>query len=188
MTLFAVNGVRAPLLAVAIRVMLLFGVSIALTHAEENLANKIKAAYLYNFTKFITWPSIQTNTFNICLVGNDQFKDLLHSLEDKIAQDKPIRILHYDTVKQVKNCQIVYFDEVDLRTEPGQPSTTLVMGNLANSLTVGSQPFFAETGGMIGFAIEQEKIRLHINLKVLKQSGLGISAKLLEVSTIVGED
>jgi uncharacterized protein DUF4154 len=41
---------------------------------------------------------------------------------------------------------------------------------------------------MIGFVLEEEKVKLHINLKALKQGGLGISAKLIEVSTLVGED
>jgi hypothetical protein len=184
---FAYDGLLAKFLAAVTRIILLISLSVGLAHGEENLEYKIKAAYLYNFTKFITWPEINTSTFNICLVGNDPFKDLLDSLETKTALNKPIRILRYSNVKQVKDCQIVYFDNIDTLSNIAIPNALLV-GNLTNSLTVSSQPFFAETGGMIGFVLEQEKVKLHINLKTLKQSGLGISAKLIEVSTLVGED
>lgn len=187
MVLFVKDGLSTHLLVTVARLFLLITLTVGMAQAEENLEYKIKAAYLYNFTKFITWPDLQGTTFNICLVGGDPFQELLDNLEAKTVQDKPIRIFRYDTIKQAKNCQIVYLDNPDTRVNAASPNTLLV-GNLSDSLTVSSQPFFAESGGMIGFVLEQEKVRLHVNLKVLKQSGLGISAKLIEVSTIVGED
>lgn len=187
MVLFVKDGLPTPLLVAVTRFALLIGLSIGMARAEENLEYKIKAAYLYNFTKFITWPTLQDTSFNICLVGTDPFQNLLDSLETKTVQAKPIRIVRYDNVRQIKNCQIVYFDNADIHTNIALPNT-LMVGNLTGSLTVSSQPFFAESGGMIGFVLEQEKIKLHINLQALKNSGLGISAKLIEVSTVVGED
>lgn len=185
--MFVKNGLPTHFLVAVARFFLLISLTVGVARAEENLEYKIKAAYLYNFTKFITWPDLQGTTFNICLVGGDPFQELLDSLEAKTVQDKPIRIFRYDNIKQAKNCQIVYLDNADIRVAAAIPNTLLV-GNLSNSLTVSSQPFFAESGGMIGFVLEQEKVRLHVNLKVLKQSGLGISAKLIEVATIVGEE
>jgi len=187
LVLFVKDGLSTPLFVAVTRFVLLISLTVGMARAEESLEYKIKAAYLYNFTKFITWPALQGTTFNICLVGGDPFQDLLDSLEAKTVQDKPIRIFRYDNIKQVKNCQLVYLDNTDIRINEAIPNALLV-ANLSNSLTVSSQPFFAESGGMIGFALEQEKVKLHINLKVLKQSGLGISAKLIEVSTVVGED
>lgn len=185
--MFVKDGLSRHLLVAVARLFLLSTLTVGIAQAEENLEYKIKAAYLYNFTKFITWPDLQGATFNICLVGGDPFQELLDSLEAKTVQDKPIRIFRYDNIRQAKNCQIVYLDNPDTRVNAASPNTLLV-GKLSDSLTVSSQPFFAESGGMIGFALEQEKVKLHVNLKVLKQSGLGISAKLIEVSTIVGED
>jgi hypothetical protein len=53
---------------------------------------------------------------------------------------------------------------------------------------VGEEPTFTNQGGMIAFVKQQDKIKLHINLKLLQQAGLKISAKLLEVSEIIGGD
>ncbi|WP_230874862.1 YfiR family protein [Methylomonas sp. LL1] len=158
-----------------------------MAYGDESLEYKIKAAYLYNFTKFITWPENHATTFNICIVGGDPFRKLLDNLESKTAFDKPIRVFRYAHIKQAKDCHIAYFDKIEDVTSISAPNS-LIVGALPSTLTVGSQPFFAESGGMIGFVLEQEKIKLHINLKALKLSGLEISAKLIEVSTLVKED
>lgn len=151
---------------------------------EYNLEYKVKAAYLYNFTKFITWPEKHSPTFNICILGHDPFGNLLDTLESKTVQDKPIRLYKFDTSRQARDCDIVYFDNPDQRAELTLPGVLLV-GSLKSALTVSSDPFFAESGGMIGFALDDGKVKLHINLRVLKQSGLTISAKLIEVATLV---
>ena len=41
---------------------------------------------------------------------------------------------------------------------------------------------------MIGFVVENEKVKLHINLNALRKNGLGVSAKLIEVATLVEGD
>jgi hypothetical protein len=187
LTPFSSDGFFAQLCAVVLRIALLLGCAVEPAYAEDSLEYKIKAAYLYNFTKFITWPLIQDRTFNICLLGNDPFQDLLLKLEEKTAQDKPIHVIYYDSAEKISNCQIIYFGDSN-QTTSSSLANTLAFKNLDGSLTVGSQPLFAESGGMIGFALEHDKIRLHINAKTLKRSGLVISAKLLEVASIVGED
>lgn len=185
--LFAPDGLSVKYIAAVTKITLLICLFSGQAYGEESLEYKIKTAYLYNFTKFITWPKTNNPTFNICLVGDDLFQNLLDSLETKTAQDKPIRIFRYGHIKQVKDCQIIYFSHSDTHLDLSLTNALLV-GNLNNRLSVSSQPFFAESGGMIGFVLDQEKVKLHINLKAIKQSGLEISAKLIEVSTLVGGD
>lgn len=173
---------RAALYA---KTVLLCGWVISAAHADEPILEyKVKAAYLYNFTKFITWPSHSGSSFNICLIGDNPFGNLLDALETKTVADKPIRLRRLDSLKQAQDCQILYAEKTDQRIDLNLAGVLLV-GNLGKTLTVSSQPFFAESGGMIGFVLDDEKVRLHINLKALKQSGLSISAKLIEVATLV---
>ena len=171
-------GLSARPIAATTKIALLFCISIGVVLGSESLEYKIKAAYLYNFTKFISWPEKNTTTFNICIVGDDPFKGLLNSLETKTALGKPIRVFRYSDVKQATGCHIIYFDTSSV------PANTLVSG----SLSVSSQPLFAESGGMIGFVLENEKVKLHINLNALRKNGLGVSAKLIEVATLVEGD
>ncbi|OAI20290.1 hypothetical protein A1507_05115 [Methylomonas koyamae] len=159
--------------------------SLPKAQAEDNeLEYKVKAAYLYNFTKFITWPAKTSPTFNICIIGNDPFGHLLDPLETKTVQDKPIKLIRYDSAKQARDCDIAYFDNPDQRPEQAMAGV-LTVGSLKAALTVSSQPFFAESGGMIGFVLNDAKVKLHINLKALKKNGLSVSAKLIEVATLV---
>lgn len=152
--------------------------------SDENLEYKIKTAYLYNFTKFIEWPAKSSATFNICIMGNTPLKAFLPSLEAKSALDKPIRIHYYDSVQQASNCDIAYFEQVSL--QPGSNLTELLQApQLNGAVTVGSQDRFAESGGMIGFSLVQEKLKLRINLQAFKRQELNISAKLIEVATLV---
>jgi len=156
---------------------------------DDNIEFKIKTAYLYNFTKFIVWPESAVPTFNLCVIGNTPIKSMLASLENKSVADKPIRIRYFDSVAQVSDCHIAYFER--LETADGVTPNTLLLANTLNrTLTVGSQDNFAEQGGMIGFVLEDEKLKLHINLPAIKRQGLSISAKLIEVASKVkgGED
>lgn len=170
------DSLFASLVATIARLILLLSLSLSQAYADDSLEYKIKAAYLYNFTKFITWPSLETDTFNLCVIGHDPFQDLLNSLESKTALDKPIRIIRYSNVSQAQDCHIAYFDQVIPRVTPNK------------ALTVGSRTGFAEAGGMIGFVLEDERVKLYINLKALKQNGLSISAKLIEVGTLIDGD
>lgn len=150
--------------------------------AEEagSMEYKVKAAYLYNFTKFITWPEKATPYFNICIVGEDPFGPLINTLENKTALDKPIRVLYLTPGKPLKDCHIAYVDS------PANATTTNTRGLLiVGSLTPDTASSFFAHGGMIGFSLEDDKVKLRISLKGLKQAELNISAKLIEVSTLV---
>jgi hypothetical protein len=68
----------------------------------------------------------------------------------------------------------------------GNVSAKSIATSVKNTLTVGEDTAFIGQGGMIAFVKQQDKIKLHINLKLLQQSGLKISAKLLEVSEVIG--
>ncbi len=184
MLFFTHNGWSARLLIAVNLILLLFASDRCTAQGDENLEYKIKTAYLYNFTKFIIWPENNSPTFNICVVGNTAVSSLLASLEKKTALDKPVRIRYFDSTKQIADCHIAYFEQIETRNKTST-SDLLLSTSLHNTLTVSSQPLFAEAGGMIGFVVEDEKVKLHINLKTLKQQGLGISAKLIEVATLV---
>lgn len=54
-------------------------------------------------------------------------------------------------------------------------------------LTVGERDNFAQDGGMIGFCLEQNKIRFEINLDAAERAKLRISSRLLALAkTVIG--
>jgi YfiR/HmsC-like len=159
---------------------------------DSNLEYKIKAGYLYNFTKFITWPKLNGSTFNLCLLGDDPFGTVIDPIEKKTAFDRAIKVFRLDETVFLSSsalktdCNILYVSDVDnLKTvfEKIQASP-----NKAEILIIGESESFVEDGGMIGFVSRNGKIKLQINLKSVKQTGLKISAKLLEIADLIKED
>jgi hypothetical protein len=153
---------------------------------DDNAEHKIKAGYLYNFIKFVTWPSVKTANFNICIVGHDPFSALIDPIENRTAFGLPIKLLRLDTPPEHRRCHIIFTDAAN----PNALLDRCIREFSVNSktLVVGEGDDFAERGGAISFVIRDGKIKLQINLKALQQSGLTISAKLLEVAEIVGAD
>ena len=153
-------------------------------YAEDTTVEyKIKAGYLYNFTKFVTWTDDNSETFNICILGNDPFGELIDPIEQQSVMGRPIKLFRLGGAlgsKKQPHCHILFVSSsvVDMP----------VAQDIDNTLVVGEGGRFMTQGGMIGFVIKLGKIKLQINLKPIKQSGLKISAKLLEVADVVKGD
>ncbi|MDO9107322.1 MAG: YfiR family protein [Methylovulum sp.] len=144
---------------------------------DSSVEYKIKAGYLYNFTKFITWPADGSSTFNLCILGADPFGNLIDTIEQRSASGRPIKLFRLERLTGEPHCHILF----------ASTAKALAMGQGGGStLTVGENEGFAAQGGMIGFVNKDSRIKLQINLPAIRQNGLQISAKLLEVADIIG--
>ena len=153
-------------------------------YAEDTTVEyKIKAGYLYNFTKFVTWADDNSETFNLCILGNDPFGELIDPIEQQSVMGRPIKLFRLDSLRGSKaypHCHILFVSSSVADAPLAQ--------DVDNTLVVGEGGKFIAQGGMIGFVNKLDKIKLQINLKSIKQSGLKISAKLLEVADVVKGD
>ncbi len=149
---------------------------------ERDVEYKVKAGYLYNFTKFITWPENKSKTFDLCIFGKDPFGPIIDPIEKRTVKNKPIRLYRIQKLQEAKHCHLIYFSSL----ASGQISWPgiLTVNSASPALTVGESKQFAETGGMIAFFKRENKVKLYINLKSLRNSGLEVSAKLLEVAEV----
>jgi len=147
---------------------------------DSKVEYKIKAGYIYNFTKFVSWTESAVATFNFCILGDDPFGPLIDPIEQKVAQGRPIKVFRLNELNNDHQCHILYIntDDFSIKDLP-------INHGAFKTLTVSENNGFAAQGGMIGFVYRDGKIKLQINLDAVKQSGLRISAKLLEVAEIV---
>ena len=159
---------------------------------DSSVEYKIKAGYLYNFTKFVTWPEINSETFNLCILGEDPFGELIDPIEKRSAFGRPIKLFRFDSLDALKrtnnkpHCHIIFVSSsLGSVRKDIIGDGALVIRDLNKTLTVGESDNFAMQGGMIGFVNREGRIKLQVNLKKIKQSDLKVSAKLLEVSEIV---
>jgi hypothetical protein len=164
----------------------------ALCADDSSVEYKIKAGYLYNFTKFVTWPEDKSETFNLCILGTDPFGELIDPIEQRSAFGRPIKLFRFDSLNSLShtnnkpNCHILFISSsIGSAIKDTISKNTLVIRDISKTLTVGESNDFAMQGGMVGFVNREGRIKLQINLKKVKQSDLKVSAKLLEVAEIV---
>ena len=152
----------------------------------NSIEYKIKAGYLYNFTKFISWPENESETFNLCIIGKDPFGSIINPIEKRSVNNKPIRLYRLNLISDVHHCHIVYFGDSDRQWEKVDLplSGILTVGSLKNTLTTGETKKFTQAGGMFAFFLKEGKVKLQINLQALKKSNLEVSAKLMEIADI----
>ena len=169
--------------------VLLYGFSAAALNTsadkEKYAEYTVKAAYLFNFAKFVEWPS---ETFadpslplGICIIGEDPFGTALDSIKDKNVKGKKLEIRQYAGNSELKGCHIMFISP----SEKKNLADILEMTKDRHILTVSDMKKFADHGGMIYMNKAKNKIRLEINHEAAKHSGLKMSSKLLKIAKII---
>lgn len=156
----------------------------AQSHAELK-THQIKAAYLYQISKFVFWPeqSKQASSFNVCQLGVDRYQGSLQKMAGRTVFQKPVVIKMVADLNQAKTCHLLILSS----PKAVDKSTLQAWLQKHNILTVvdGSENWDI---GMVSFALEEQRVRLHINLNLAKQSGLSFAANLLEVASVIHRD
>jgi len=152
---------------------------------KKSLEYKVKAAYLYNFAKFVVWPVGVLNessniTINYCIYGKDPFGHAISLIKNKVVQGHKVRINYLNPGDGVEFCHVLYFANTS-------PEAFRLLAQHQNSpiLTVSDAENFASNGGCIGLNISGGKVRFNINAKAIEEAGLKVSAKLMELAEVV---
>lgn len=151
------------------------------THREY----QIKAAFLYNFAAFVTWPKSSFATTEAPLVigisGTDPFGNFIDALvENEVVRGHPVVVRRITTTEELQHCHIVY---VSARNGDAMRRVIALLKNKP-VLTVSDAADFTKAGGMIQFYTENNRIRLRVNVKAASVANLTISAQLLKVADI----
>jgi hypothetical protein len=172
-------------LALCTALTLLLSFAPALVSAQQHATDKqIKAAYLYNLGKFVRWhdrmPSL--DSLEICVLGKDPFGAVLDStVAGESVDGRKITVRRVAKVQDATPCSILFVSS----SEEGRLGSVLTFVQSLSVLTVSDMPHFAEKGGMIGFVMQEERIRFEVNLGAAERSHLALSSELLKVATRV---
>ncbi|MBF0627211.1 MAG: YfiR family protein [Magnetococcales bacterium] len=157
----------------------------ATTWAETASEAQVKGAYLYHFTKFVTWPTSvfadDGDEFHLCVLGQDTLGPVLNALTQKSVGTHPILILHLTDPKNATNCHLLFISH----SEEDQLPAILEAIQGKPILTVGDPPEFARNGGMIHFMRINDTLRFAINQENARLAGLKIHATLLQVGHVL---
>ncbi|NMB74044.1 MAG: YfiR family protein [Myxococcales bacterium] len=145
---------------------------------------KVKVAYVFNFFKFIEWPETEGETggpLRICVVGRDEVCALLEDLAGRKVKGRTIDVARIEDGRSFIACHVLYLG----RQEGERLETILQEIEGKPVLTVSDMPRFVQQGGMIGFDLNENRVKIVIRPKYLRRAGLIARAKLLEVATVV---
>jgi hypothetical protein len=166
------------------------GSSVASVFAQSREASEyqIKAAYLYNFAKFVEWPPEASPGANdplaICIFGEDPFGDILTELaKGKSINGHKLVIRQLKPPQDLRGCQVAFISS----SERNRLHSVLESLKGASVLTVGDTEGFAALGGVISFTMEDNKVHFDINVDAAERAKLRISSKLLSLARIVKE-
>ncbi|MFV1984395.1 MAG: YfiR family protein [Thiohalomonadales bacterium] len=153
--------------------------------SADQIEYKVKAAYLYQFTKFTEWPGkefLNINTpIRICVLGINPFGQLLDNLNSKTSQDRHLEIEYLSSTNNLSQCHVIFISQ----SEEHNLKQILTLTKNSPVLTVSDMNDFAERGGIIGLVIAQGNIRLEINYDASSTAGVKLSSKLLEIATLI---
>lgn len=163
--------------------MLLSSQIFATESAQLVTEYRIKAAFLYNFSRFTSWPeqAIPDNgNFTVCVLGKDPFGESLDSLAGKKVNNNSLAVGRFTSLDKIEGCQLVY---VNLPKKDLKKAMSVLKQHPI--LTVSDMDSFTDAGGIIRFKLVNNKVRFDINIDAARTANLSISSKLLSLATIV---
>ena len=168
------------LLAVA---TLLLGVRLeAQTPMNES---EVKAMFVYNFLKFVEWPSESIRTkdpFVVLIIGDGPTADATERfLESKAIGERPLFVRRTKWDQSLAGARAVFVIERD----PKRLHLILEAAAAAGVLTIGEGESFATRGGVIGLLVENRKVRFDVDTTAAQVAGLRVSSKLLALTRVV---
>ncbi len=171
------SGKRRAAVGVAVALVSVLWASFAYPQTSA-LEYQVKASYLYNFVRFVTWPSDvfgRDGAFQLCVVGAERFGAALAPIAGERVEGREIVIRRLDQSAQARaaHCHLLFIAE-------GAEAAGIVAER--GMLVVGETPGFLSRGGMINLIETQGRIRFEINQPVAQQAGLVFSSRLLELS------
>jgi hypothetical protein len=151
----------------------------------EPTEDEVKAAYLFNFSRFVRYPAADppaAKTFDICLIGRNDIGPVLQSVvQNENVNGQPVRILQPARAVDARTCAIVYIDS----SEASHIEKDMAALEGSSALTVSDIPRFTDRGGMIQFVLQNSRVRFAVNRSSAERAHLALSSELLKVALSV---
>jgi hypothetical protein len=174
----------------AVGLLLFFGAVLSAAclqpvRAQSSAEYEIKAAFIYNFAKFVQWPAPAfaqpQSPLILCMIGKDLFGSALDTIDHKLAQGHELQVRRPVRLEDIKTCHILLVSESERNKLA--PIFHAVSG--ASILTISDLDRFAEAGGIIGLYNVDNQVQFAINLEVSRSASLQINSQLLKLAKIV---
>ena len=158
--------------------------------AQSATEYQVKAAYLFNFLKFVEWPdepgADPHGKWVIGFVGDTPISDELGRLvEGKNVLGRDLQVRKLQAADNLRGCNILFISESEKKRLPA----ILAALHGSSVLTVGDMDNFIGSGGMVAFVVEDSRVKVAIDVGATGRAKLKVSSKLLAlVHVVAGPD
>lgn len=171
---------RSLLMLIAILPFVVFSGLAAESPPSEN---QLRAAFILNFTRFITWPDDRFDEPDAPLVvgvlGDDRLaSEMIKLFAGKTVASRNLQVKAANDLGLLGRCHAVYLGRIDER----HVSEALEVLHSNRVVTLGEAKGFIDKGGALGFTWEGKKLRFEVNLDTASAAGVSISSQLLRLS------
>lgn len=150
---------------------------------NRQYAYNVKAAFLYNFGRYVEWPQEafagKDGPFVIGIFGENPFGTVLDRIaKAKTVQDRRIEVRNINSLDSLADCQILFIPN-SVTVEQQQR----IIEKLRKKpvLLVGEIPKFIDLGGGVDFFLDGNHVRFEINVDAIVRKKMQIDAKLLRI-------
>ena len=160
-------------------------VELAYAQSASNEA-EVKAAFVYNFLKFVDWPPASLpradQPLTVAIIGEGRVADAAASLlEGKKVSVHPLAVIRVKPGDPLSDVHAVFITGADHK----EAQRTLASMAAAPVLTISDDAHFASRGGMIGLYVEDRRVRFEVNTDAADARGLRVSSRLLALARLV---
>ena len=171
---------------VLLALLTMFSMSSYAYASNEPSEEQVKAAFIFNFAKFVEWPSHSfkaENNLNLCIAGQDKVELALKSLERKEVQGHVLKIVAVNdepTQAKLKSCHILFI----ARSEKSRQPQWLNAVEQQPILTIADNLDLVKQGGMISLYLEAQRVQFVVNQSSTQNNGLKLSARMLQLARV----
>ena len=145
---------------------------------KEDKSPKVKAVFIYNFTKYITWPAeSNSETFKIGVINNAELFEVLDKMSNvKKITNRNIEVTHLKKLDEITNFQIIYTSDKNMFP---LENIYKILGN--NPVLLVSDEY-NQNEVMIDFRKNGKKQKFALNEGELKNRNLQVNPTLLNLA------
>ena len=161
-----------------------FRAEAAIAQAKAPVEPHVKAAFLYNFVKFVEWADdyAASGSVAVCIAGSPAVAESLKAAtQQQRSDERAITVVQVSADMMPRPCHVVYIADSD--EQVARRWVALLHGSTTFSVSDCEQ--FAKLGGVANFFVQDGRLRFAINVDAARRASLRISSRMLALAQIV---
>ncbi len=150
--------------------------------SQERPMHEVYSMMVFNFVKYVQWPTDNNKEFVIGVVGNTEMYNTLNTwYAGKAKGTKTYVIKKFNNAAEVTDCQVVFIDRS--KSSEFEAVNNKVKGK--GTLVVTDRNGLGSRGSCINFKTVDEKLRFELNQQAIEASNLKVAGALTSMAILI---